>query len=558
MGTPDTPVPPEQTLGEQLSARQRMVTMGGLSLALFLVAVYQTIVFTALPRIVAELQGFDLYAWVFTAYMLTSTAFVPIFGKLSDQLGRKWLLVSGLAVFLGASAFCGLAQSMLHLIIFRGVQGLGAGLLLSSAFTIVGDLFPPAERGKWHGLFGAVFGIASVVGPVLGGYLTDQWSWRWVFYINLPLGLGALIVLARSFPAVRPTRAGRPIDFAGAGALLLFVIPLLLAFSWAGTRYAWVSTPILGLLAGSIAALGLFVWIEARVPEPILPLALFRNRVFAISSVALVLSGATLYGSITFVPLFLQGVIGESATQSGALLTPLLVSMVLTSIVSGQVLSRTRRYRYLTALAFLVTAGGMFLLSLMGPDTANTTAIRNMVIVGVGLGTLMPIFTIVVPNALPYHLLGVATAATQFFRNIGGTIGVAIFGSLLASRFDFWLDRRLSPAVENTLPPEIAAALTDPQTLLTPTARIQLESQLAGQPSLQPIWLDLLDTMRASLALTLGEIFRIEFVLALLGCLLILFLPELPLRGAARPRAVEGAQPASATPAGRAVDPRPS
>ena len=530
------PAPPpadELTLGDQLSRRQRVVTMAGVMLGLFLAALDQTIVGTAMPRIIADLHGFEHYAWVFTAYMLASTASAPIFGKLSDVFGRKWLFIGGVGLFLVASALCGISQSMIQLIAFRGLQGVGAGILFSNAFTVIGDLFPAAERGKWTGLFAGIFGLASIIGPVLGGYLTDTLSWRWTFYVNVPLGLIALVGLVVFFPVVRPARAGRPIDWAGAGALLLFVVPMLLAFSWAGTEYAWGSPQILGLFGFTIAAFGLFLWVEQRAPEPILPLGLFRNRTFALSMLSLFLVGLAMFGVIMFLPLFIQGVIGETATQSGAVLTPMMLSLVVASALSGQVLSRTGRYRYQAAFGFLLLAVGMFLLGQMGADTDKATVIRNMIVVGLGIGITMPLFTIIVQNALPYQFLGVATASTQFFRSIGGTIGVAIFGSLLGTRFTYWLDQQLPDATRAALPAQLLSILEDPQVLVQGTSAEAIQTLLAADPRLQPLIQEVFQALRASLALTLGDIFRIGFVLTAVACVLTFFLPEIPLRKAA-------------------------
>ena len=539
MAAVNTP-PPAGSLapGEELSQRQRIITMAGVMLGLFLAALDQTIVGTAMPRIIADLHGFEHYAWVFTAYMLASTTTAPIFGKLSDVFGRKWLFVGGVVVFLVASALCGLSQSMLQLIVFRGLQGVGAGILFSNAFTVIGDLFPAAERGKWTGLFSGVFGLASIIGPTLGGYLTDSLSWRWVFYVNVPLGLVSLVGLTVFFPAMRPARAGRPIDWAGAGALLLFVTPMLLAFSWAGTEYAWSSPQIIGLFAFTAVAFGLFYWVERRAAEPILPFDLFQNRIFALSMVSLFLVGLAMFGVIMFLPLFIQGVIGESATQSGAVLTPMMLSLVVASALGGQVLSRTGRYRYQAVLGFLLLAVGMLLLSQMGLETDKATAVRNMIVIGVGIGITMPLFTIIVQNALPYHFLGVATAATQFFRSIGGTIGVAIFGSLLSTRFTYWLDQQLPQATRAALPAELLALLGNPQILVQggqggPGEQIQ--GLLAADPQLQPLVQQFFQAMRSSLALTLDDVFRIGFVLTALACVLVFFLPEIPLRKAGEP-----------------------
>lgn len=528
------PPAPDLTLGDQLSRRQRIITLVGVMVGLFLAALDQTIVGTAMPQIIAELKGFDLYAWTFTAYMLASTAAAPIFGKLSDVFGRKRLLVTGVAVFLVASVLCGMAPTMTALIVFRGLQGLGAGILMSNAFTVIGDLFPPLERGKWQGLFAGVFGIASVIGPTFGGYLTDNWSWRWVFYVNVPLGVVALIALIAYFPAVRPARAGRPIDYRGAATLLLWVMPMLLAFSWAGTEYAWTSPVILGLFAGSAVAFAAFLWVEARAPEPILPLALFRNRTFTLSALSLFLVGMGMFGVIMFIPLFIQGVIGRTATESGAVLTPMMFAMVISSALGGQVMSRTGRYRIQAIFGFAILAVGMFFLSQMNTSTDEGAAIRHMVLIGIGLGITMPLFTIIVQNALPYHLLGVATASTQFFRSIGGTVGVAIFGSLLSTRFEYWVGEKLAAGPRSVLPPGLADVIRNPQALVAGPAAQALADFRVANPALEPAVSLILTAMRESLANTLDDVFRIGFILAVVATGLTLLLPEIPLRRSER------------------------
>lgn len=524
---PDTPNP---STNNQLTRRQRIVTVLGVMLGLLLAALDQTIVGTAMPQIIADLRGFDFYTWTFTAYMLASTASVPIFGKLSDVWGRKPLLLGGIGVFLVASILCGLSQEMWQLILFRGLQGVGGGILMSNAFTVIGDLFPPAERGKWQGLFAGVFGIASILGPALGGYLTDNLSWRWVFYVNVPLAIIALLALAAFFPSVRPARAGRPIDYAGAGLLVLFVVPLLLAFSWAGTEYDWTSPQIVGLFAFTLAAFGVFLWAEARAAEPILPLHLFRNRIFTLSAIALFLVGIGMFSTILFIPLFIQGVIGESATSSGTVLMPMMIAMVFASILGGQIMSRTGRYRWQSVTGFTLLALGMLLLSFMGPEADTGTAVRNMIFVGIGLGITMPLFTIIVQNALPYQYLGVATASTQFFRSIGGTIGTALFGSVLNTRFGYWLGEELPPATRAALPPDVLNLLSNPQALVNGPASQAIQGLLTSNPQLQPVVLQLLDAMRTSLAYTLDDVFRVGFVLAAVATLVTVFLPEIPLR----------------------------
>jgi len=326
--------------------RDRLIlTIIGLMLTLLLSALDQTIVGTAMPRIIAELQGFDHYAWVTTAYLLTSTAVVPIVGKLSDIYGRKLFLIGGTAWFVFASALCGLSQNMNQLIVFRGLQGIGGGILMAMVFTTISSIFPPARRGRIQGVFTAVFGFASVVGPLLGGYLTDVLNWRWVFYVNLPLGMIALSVLWRGFPNIRPVRTDRPIDVLGAITLVLAVVPLLLALSWGGTEYPWDSAPIVGLLSFAALMTGIFLWIETRAPEPIIPLSLFKNRIVAASTLAMLCVTMGMFGTILFVPLFIQGVIGTSATQSGTVMMPMMLMIIIGSVAGGQIISRTGRTR---------------------------------------------------------------------------------------------------------------------------------------------------------------------------------------------------------------------
>ena len=515
-----------------LSRRSVLLAVGGLMLTLLLAALDQTIVGTAMPRVIAELRGFEHYAWVTTAYLLTSTAVVPIVGKLTDLYGRKRFLLGGVAAFLVASAVCGLSQNMTQLIIFRGLQGLGGGVMMATVFAGVSALFPPRERARYQGLFGATFGLASIIGPLVGGYLTDYLSWRWVFYVNIPLGFVALVVLSSFFPDIKQQRAERPrIDFAGAATLVAGVAPLMLALSWGGREYAWASAEILGLLIFSVVMIVAFLVIEARSPEPIIPLRLFRVNPIAVSSFGLATMSAAMFGTILFIPLFLQGVVGSTAAQSGSVLAPMMIAMVVTSTLAGQLIARTGRTKPFGIFGLAVAALGFFLLSAMGPDADYITVVRNMIIIGIGIGPSMPTFTLAAQNAVPFSELGVVTSVTQFARSMGGTLGAAAFGSLMTSQFAPSLQRALPPNVSSSVSPDRLAQLADPQALLSPQALAAMQNALTQLvPGNSEAAAAILAALRVALASSLHEVFFAGACLATLAAGVTLLMREVPLR----------------------------
>ncbi|MFQ5795642.1 MAG: MDR family MFS transporter [Candidatus Bipolaricaulia bacterium] len=518
---------------QALPRREVFITLAGMMLAMFLASLDQTVVGTALPRIIADLGGFDLYTWVTTAYLITSTTVAPIVGKLTDIYGRKWFYVGGIVIFLLGSVLSGLSQNINQLILFRGFQGIGAGAIIASSFTLIGDLFPPAERGKYQGIIASVFGLSSVIGPTLGGFVTDSLSWRWIFYINIPIGIPVVYLFIRFFPNIRLTGVNRRIDFLGVTALVLAVMPLLLALSWGGVQYPWDSMLVIGSLAFAAVMTGLFIWIESRVTEPLMPLEIFRNRIVSISMLAIFLTGFGMFGGIIFIPLFFQGVLGASATTSGSFLTPMMLGMVVGSILSGQVLSRMGgHYRIQGLIGLVIMSIGMALLSRMTVDTTFGQAVRNIVLMGFGLGTTMPLFVIAVQNAVPYRVLGVATTSTQFVRSIGGTLGLAILGSVMANRFASTFTTELPATVRGALPPERLADLaSNPQILVSPDAQAQLQAGFSQfGPQGEAMFQQLITVMRQSLVFAVAEVFFIGLIVVAVAWLVTLFLKEVPLR----------------------------
>ena len=396
----------------ELTMRSRRVVVAGAMAALFLAAIDQTVVSTAFPRIVGELDGLALLPWVFTSYLLAATSIVPIAGKLGDQFGRKPLFLVAIAIFLAGSFASGAAQTMLQLVVFRGVQGVGGGMLFATAFAVVGDLFAPLERGRVQGLFAAMYGLASVVGPTLGGWITDAASWRWVFYINIPVGIVAFATIWFGMPWARAQAGSRArLDILGSVVLVGTLVPLLLALTWGGDRYAWSSSEVLGLFVAAAVGLPLFVLVEWRAAEPVLPLYLFRDRTFLVTSIVVFLLGAGMFGAITMVPTFLQGVRGEGARASGILMTPMTLAVSGSAILGGMIMTRTGRYKRLVVGSLVFMVVGMVLFATIEASTPLWQLIVYMVVVGVGIGTTFPVFTVVVQNALPFQLIGVATAS---------------------------------------------------------------------------------------------------------------------------------------------------
>ncbi|MFA5933478.1 MAG: MDR family MFS transporter [Microgenomates group bacterium] len=417
----------------EISTKQKTLVMLGVLLAIFLAALDGTIVGTAMPTIAKELGGLNHISWVFTAYMLASTVTVPIYGKLSDIYGRKWFFFSGIIIFMIGSVLSGLSQDMIQLIIFRSLQGIGGGAIMANAFAIVGDIFTPRERGKWQGVLGATFGLASIVGPILGGIITDSFSWRWNFYINIPVGILALLAIGLFIPKITLSIRECSIDFLGAITLALGLITLLLGVVWGGTEYPWQSVQIIGLLISALILLLSFCFIEKSAKEPIIPMHLFKNSIFSVSIISSFFFGAGMFGAALYIPLFAQGAMGITATNSGSLMTPMVIMQVLTNIIGGRIVSGTGKYKIVTVSGLAVATIGMFLLSQMSTATSQFDLTFRMIFLGMGMGAAMPVFTVIVQNAFEHSKLGVVTSSIQLFRSIGGTIGIAILGSLFNS-----------------------------------------------------------------------------------------------------------------------------
>ncbi|MFD4987465.1 DHA2 family efflux MFS transporter permease subunit [Streptomyces sp. NPDC058374] len=419
-----------------LTPGQRTAATVGVLLALVLSSLDQSVVGAAMPQISRDLDGLSLYTWVGTSYMVAGAVVIPIGGKLGDMFGRKLFLLCGIAGFMAASWLCGLSQGMGELIALRGLQGLFGGLLLSNCLTTLGEIHPPESRGKIQGLAGSLFGLSSVLGPPLGGWITDALDWRWIFYVNVPVGLVSLVVVAAALPMIRTDAVWRDIDFPGAVTLAAGIVPLLLGLSWAGEGHGWGEPIVWGPLLAGVVLLTLFGRVEARAAHPIVPFGLFRNRTFTVLIGTAFLSAFAMMGAVYLVPLMYQGVLGSSATSSGNLLAPMMLALVVTSMLAGRVVHQVPRYRYLFALPMAVAALALVLLTLVRPDTGVWVPVLSIVLVGAGLGTVLPLTTLVMQSALPMEQIGVGTSQIQFWRMLGGPVALAVLGAVMATRLD--------------------------------------------------------------------------------------------------------------------------
>ena len=499
-----------------IAHKQVLVVFSGLVLAMLLAALDSTIVSTALPTIVGELGGLNHLSWVVTAYLLAQTVVTPLYGKLGDLYGRKGVMQGAIVLFLAGSMLCGISQNMTQLIIYRAIQGLGGGGLLVTTQAIVGDIVPPRERGRYQGFFGAVFGVSSVAGPLLGGYFTTHLSWRWIFYVNLPLGALALVVLAITLPA-RLERVRHAIDYVGAALLAVALSAVVLLADLGGTMYPWASPQSLGLVAAAIVSTVGFLFVERRAAEPVLPLRLFANRAFWVASVVGFVVGFALFGSVTYLPLFLQIAKGATPTASGLQMLPMMGGMLTSSIVSGQLISRTGRYKIFPLVGTAVMTLGLFLLSRMSPDTTILAASGIMLVMGLGLGMVLQVLVIAVQNAVDYQDLGVATSGATLFRLIGGSVGTAVLGAIFAARLGGEL-ARLAPA---------GAARASQSTAITTEMLASLEPSMRAAYS-------------QAFATSLSAVFLVATGVAFVGFVMVWLMPEHPLRTTLSATTAEG------------------
>ena len=510
-------------------AAGRSMLLLGLMLGTLLSALDQTIVGTSLPKVVADIGGFEHFAWVFTAYMLASVVVIPLAGKLSDLYGRRSIFLSGMVFFLVGSALCGTAANISELILYRGIQGVGGGILFPVSLATVADIYAPSERGKVQGAIGAVFGFASVVGPFLGGWIVDNVfvfglaSWRWVFYINIPVGIWAISVVALNFP--RHVRKDTlPMDYPGIAALSTMLVSLLLITVWGGDAYPWNSLPIYSMAALTVVSLIVFIWRERRAPDPIIPPSLFREPIFTVSAIAVLITGVCMFGMIYFIPTYMQGVVGISATYSGAVLLPLSALMVLASFTSGVLMNRFG-YKSFALAGTLMTASGLYLLSVLGVSPPIWLAVAEMMYLGAGIGFMLQTYIVATQNAVDRKQVGVATSTLTLLRSLGATLGVTALGVVLNNRLAQELpDHVPKPALDQLLAlPFINGHIGEVPSLL-------LKPEFLNSPYTSP---GLVTGLKEAFATSLSAVFLIGMVFALLGFAVTLFLKSKPLKSAA-------------------------
>ncbi|XQY92532.1 DHA2 family efflux MFS transporter permease subunit [Metabacillus sp. HB246100] len=514
---------------EHLENRQKILIMIAVMSAMFFAAVNMTIVGTSLPKIVAQIGGMDYFDWVFTVYMLTSTITAMLVGKLSDIYGRKIFILIGIGIFMLGAFLSGTSQDIIQLILYRGLQGFGGGMIMSSAFTTVGDLFAPRERGRWQGLLGATFGLSSLFGPTLGGYIVDNFDWHWVFWVFLPIGFFAFALILRLYPSQK-AKEKEPIDFLGSITLTIAIVSLLLGFTWAGGKYEWLSFEIIGLFSLTVFSLVAFVFIELKAKSPVLPLFLFKNSVFTVSNIAGMLMGMGMFGTVMYVPFYVQGVQGESATVSGLVEMVMTIAMVISSILVGNFITKTGKYKVVGLVGILIMAVGLILNSTLTTDSTLTILILQLIVIGIGLGVNMPVFNLTVQNAVSQKYLGVATSAIQTFRQIGGTIGVAFLGSVMGARMENELSNA-QPADMPAPPPEVAetmAHLQNPQVLMDTAQLERIQHELPAEMS--PVFEQFISILKEALNSALTTVFLVSAVIVTLAFIVTLFLKEIPLR----------------------------
>ena len=537
-----------------LTHRQKMEILFAVMLGLFLGALDQTIVGPALPTIATDLKGNDLYVWAITIYLLTSTISVPFWGKLSDLYGRKPIFMIGIVIFLIGSALSGLSQSMGMLIVFRGIQGIGAGALFPVALAIIGDMFTPQERGKYQGLFGAVFGIAFILGPLIGGFLTEQVSWHWIFYVNIPIGIVSLIVIQRLLPTVKTARATKNFDILG-GAIFTVAITFLLIGLTNKQFGDWTEPTVGGFILAGIVGILAFIWAEARAKEPIIPLDLFRNRTYASSMVSTFFASFAFFGAIIFLPRWFQFVHGFSPTNSGFAVLPMMAGLIFSSIVSGLIVSRTGRYKWLLVGAIVLMGVATALMTNLTSETPLAIVWFWMFLAGLGVGPTFSVFTIVVQNAVPFNVLGVATSNLTFFRQIGGSVALAIVGTIFGSSFLEQIGPQMTVA---GVPAEVVAGFGQ----ATSSGAIDFNNltgvgdlgtailaavPAAVQPVVAPFIAQIVTGIQAAFSLAVAQTFWIGVGAAIISAIAAAFMTEHALRTETRPAMVP--QPAGKTPA---------
>ncbi|MEO8230014.1 MAG: MDR family MFS transporter [Chloroflexota bacterium] len=528
-----------------LSPRAKLEILGAILLALFLFALDQTVVGTALPKIVTDLRGNELYTWSVTIYLLTATISGPIYGKLSDLFGRRPIVIFAVGLFIISSALAGLSQQMWQFILFRGLQGLGGGAVFPIALAVVADLYTPAERGKYLGFFGAIFGVSSLVGPAIGGVITDTFSWHWIFFINIPLGLVSLIVLWRLLPAIRRPEAARHIDYLGALVFALAIAPFLVGLTnKAGTHLVnsvkianeWTDPAVGGLIAVGLAFAAIFVWIESRVPEPIVPLSLFRIRTFTISVAAMFFAAFGFFTAVIFLPRWFQTVAGASATESGYNILPLLAGLIFSAIASGQIVARTGRYKLLTFGSLVLLAFGLYLLTNLRTDTDRPMLWLWMALAGLGIGPSFAVFTLIVQNAVSPDRIGVATSSLTFFQQIGGTVGLTLAGTVFADRLTAEIPTQLVKAgVPQPMVAQFAGGGAGGGALdITGTgdlgARILASLPPDVRPLVEPLIPNIVKGIHDAFSIALASTFWVGIVSALIAAAFVLFLREEPMR----------------------------